>query len=70
MSTSKTAGKILKAARLKKGLTQVEVGEKAGLGKNTYPKIERGVSRPNPESIKELIRVLDIEPSKITQLLG
>lgn len=70
MSTSKTAGQILRAARLKKGLTQVEVGMKAGLGKNTYPKIERGVSRPSPESIKELIRVLDIDSSKIPHLLG
>ena len=70
MSTSKTAGQILRTARLKKGLTQVEVGKKAGLGKNTYPKIERGVSRPSPESIKELIRVLDIESAKIPYLLG
>ena len=70
MSTSKTAGQILRAARLKKGLTQVEAGKKAGLGKNTYPKIERGVSRPSPESIKELIRVLDIESTKIPYLLG
>jgi transcriptional regulator with XRE-family HTH domain len=70
MSTNKTAGQIFKEARLKKGLTQVEVAEKAGLGDNTYPKIERGVSKPSPESIKKLVKVLDIDSSKIPYLLG
>lgn len=70
MSTSKTPGQILKEARLKKGLTQVEVAKKAGMGENTYPKIERGVSKPSPESIKRLMKVLDIDSSKLPYLLG
>lgn len=70
MSANKTAGQILKEARLKKGLTQVEVADKAGMGINTYPKIERGVSKPSPDSIKKLIKVLNIEPSNIPYLLG
>ena len=66
---AKTAGEIFKEARLKKGLTQVEVGKRAGLGQNTYPKIERGISKPDPTSIGKLIKILDIDPSKLPQLL-
>jgi len=69
MIKGKSAAQIFKDARLKKGLTQVEVAKKAGLGDNTYPKIERGISKPSPESIKKLVKVLDIDPSKIQFLL-
>lgn len=69
MSTQKTAGQILREARLKKDLTQVEVADKAGIHPNTYAKIERGENKPSPESIKKLIKVLDIESSKILYLL-
>lgn len=69
MSANKTAGQILKEARLKKDLTQAEVAYKAGIHPNTYAKIERGENMPSPESIKKLIKVLDIESSKILQLL-
>jgi transcriptional regulator with XRE-family HTH domain len=69
MSKAKTPGEILKEARLKKGWTQVDVAKKAGLGDNTYPKIERDISKPSPESIKKLVKVLDIDPSEIPSLL-
>lgn len=70
MSTHKTPGEILKEARLKKGWTQEELAQKAGLGKNTYPKIERDESTPSTESIKKLIRALEIDSSKVPFLLG
>lgn len=70
MSQAKTPGEILKEARLKKGWTQDELAKKAGLGKNTYPKIERGISRPDPLTIKKLLKVLDIKPSDIPHLLS
>lgn len=69
MTTDNTAGAIFKEARHKKGLTQVEVAEKAGIYPNAYAKIERGISKPSPASIKKLIKALDIEPSKILYLL-
>lgn len=69
MSKDKTPGEIFKEARLKKGWTQVEVGKRAGLGQNTYPKIERDVNKPDRESIGKLVKVLDINPSLIEYLL-
>ena len=70
MSKARTPGEILKEARLAKGLTQDELAKKAGLGKNTYPKIERDISRPDSSSIKKLLKVLDIKPSDIPHLLA
>lgn len=70
MSKSKTPAQILKEARNLKGLTQVEVADKAGIHPNTYAKIERGENMPSPDSIKKLLKVLDIEASKIPLLLG
>lgn len=69
MSAQKTAGQILREARLDKDLTQVEVATKAGIHPNTYAKIERGENKPSSESIKKLIKVLGIESSKIPYLL-
>lgn len=69
MSANKTAGQILKEARLKKGLTQVEVADKADIHPNTYAKIERGENKPSSESVGKLIKVLGIESSKIPNLL-
>ncbi len=66
----KTATEILKEARLNKGLTQVEVGKKAGLGKNTYEKIEQGVSKPTAKSALKIMKVLDIDQSKLADLVG
>jgi transcriptional regulator with XRE-family HTH domain len=70
MSAAKTPGEIFKEARLKKGLTQIQVAEKAGMNSNNYAKIERGVTKPAPKSIKRLVSALDIDPSFIPNLLG
>lgn len=65
MGKAKTLGEIFKQARLKKGLTQVEVGKKAGLGQNTYPKIERGVEKPEFRNIKKIANVLGVDISTL-----
>ena len=64
-----TAAKIFSEARKKKGLTQAEVAKKAGMHANTYAKIERGINKPSPESIKALVKVLGIDSSKVLSLL-
>ena len=66
---SEKAAKILKEARLKQGLTQVEVAERAGMHSNSYAKIERGESRPETESLGKLVKALKIDPSRIPELL-
>lgn len=65
-----TPGDILKEARLKKGWTQEEVAKNAGLGKNTYPKLERNESVPSAELAIKLMRALGTDQSKLAALLG
>jgi transcriptional regulator with XRE-family HTH domain len=69
MSKAKTPGEILKEARLKKGWTQDELAKKAGLGKNTYPKIERDISVPQPDTAISLIKALGLPMSVLPQIV-
>ncbi|HUD06945.1 MAG TPA: helix-turn-helix transcriptional regulator [Candidatus Saccharimonadales bacterium] len=64
------ASKIFREARRNAGLTQAELAKKAGLSTSGYTKIEQGISRPEPESIKKLVKALDIHQSKVIDLLG
>lgn len=60
MTANTTAGQLLKAARIKKGLTQFDVAKKSGIHPNTYAKIERDVQKAKFPTIKELAKVLDL----------
>ncbi len=61
MKSNLTAGQLFKEARLKKGLTQLQVATKSDIHPNTYAKIERGEQDPSFSTIKKLARVLDLE---------
>lgn len=67
MSKSKTLGQILKDARHKKKLTQVQVAEKAGLHWNTIAKIEREEQDAQFPTALAIAEVLDISASEITK---
>ena len=55
---TKKVAKIFKEARLKQGLTQIEIAEKAGLNPNSYAKIECAESEPSTESLTKLVKAL------------
>jgi DNA-binding XRE family transcriptional regulator len=65
MSTNKSAAQLFKDARLKKGLTRVELANKAGVYTNTYYKIERGEQKPSYPNIKKLAKALDLDIKEI-----
>lgn len=65
MSKAKTIGAIFKEARLKKGLTQVEVAEKAGIHWNTIAKVEREEQKPEFATIKSIAKVLGVDISTL-----
>lgn len=65
MAKAKTIGTIFKEARLKKGLTQVEVAQKANIHWNTVAKIEREEQKPEFVTIKKIARVLQIDISSL-----
>lgn len=59
--SKQTAGNIFKEARLKIGLTQHELAEKAGIHPNTYAKIERNEQEPAFDTVKKLANVLKLK---------
>lgn len=59
--SNNTTGKVLKEARLKKGLTQGELAEKSGIHPNTYARIERDEQEPGFETVKKLAKALGLK---------
>ena len=59
--SNKSAAKLVKDARISKGLTQTELAEKTGVHSNTIAKIEQGIQQPSYPTIKKLSKVLDID---------
>ena len=58
--SNKSAAKLVKDARISKGLTQTELAEKTSVHSNTIAKIEQGIQQPSYPTIKKLSKVLDI----------
>jgi len=53
-------GKIIKEARLKKDLTQAELGKKLGKSNNVITNWEKGTNSPDVDNIEILCAILDI----------
>lgn len=50
----------LKELRLKKGLTQTELGEKVGVTKQTIINYEKGITEPSFENLIKLADLLEV----------
>lgn len=61
----KKVGKQLKVIRKKKGLTQLEVGRRAGLEESAVQRIEAGRINSTLKSLLKIVNVLDIEFSTL-----
>ena len=57
----------LKELRLKKGLTQTELGEKVGVKQNTFTNWEKGKREP---SFENLIKLADLFEVSLDWLFG
>ena len=60
MKTSNVFPQRLKELRLKKGLTQTELGEKVGVKQSTFTNWENGKREPNFETIIKLADLLEV----------
>jgi transcriptional regulator with XRE-family HTH domain len=59
-------GAAVRALREEKGLSQVQLGERSGLGQNGISRIETGdVKRPQEETVIKLSQGLGITPNEI-----
>jgi transcriptional regulator with XRE-family HTH domain len=63
-SVQDIASKIRKI-RLKKGLKQVDVAEKAGLNGNYYARVERGEAIPTVITLKKILSALKVKSSEV-----
>lgn len=60
-----TFGERLREARLAKGLTQSELGEKIGVAKSTLAGYEKGSREPDLQKIRLLLETLDIDANEL-----
>lgn len=63
--TLDTIGNELKAVRLQKNLTQLDVAKKAGINGNYYAKVERGEASLSVITLLKLVKALNIKSSDI-----
>lgn len=63
--TINTIGQRLRAVRLKKGLTQDGVAEKAGISTNYYARIERGDTGISMDIFEKVVKALGVRSSAI-----
>ncbi|MFQ7401671.1 MAG: helix-turn-helix domain-containing protein, partial [Neglectibacter sp.] len=56
-----TTGERLRAARISKGMTQKEVGEKCGIAEPTIRRYELGKLNPKLETLQRIAAVLHVD---------
>jgi len=67
-ATSSAFGEALRSLRLSAGLTQRALAERSGVARRTIQDLERGVGRPQRQSVSRLISVLRPPPETAAQL--
>ncbi len=65
MGSQKQAGEKIRLARMKLGLTQVEVAKRAGVSITHYAGIERGEENPTYEVLEDIAKVLKVSAKDI-----
>ena len=55
----------LKKARLRKGLSQVQLAEQLGVAKSTYSMYESGNREPNVQTIKKIADILSVTTDEL-----
>lgn len=60
-------GHRLKDLRIQRALTQEELAEKAGIGKNTVNRMERNLTEPHMSTVRKLAGALDVDPAELVK---
>lgn len=58
-------GDKLKELRIRRAMTQDELAEAAGIGKNTVNRIERNHTEPRPPTLRKLADALRVDPAEL-----
>lgn len=59
----------LRKERLKKGYSQQDLADKAGVAMFTISNYERGFTKPRIDKLKKICLALDVEITKVTKYL-
>jgi transcriptional regulator with XRE-family HTH domain len=62
-------GKVLRALRVERGLSQEALALEAGVQRNYVSLIERGVNQPTITTIFKLATALEMKPSQVVELV-
>ena len=62
-------GKVLRALRVERGLSQEALALEAGVQRNYISLIERGVNQPTITTIFKLAAALEMKPSQVVELV-
>ncbi len=65
MLTVVKIGDNLKRWRIRRALTQAQLAERAGLGPNTVPRIERDEEEPHMTTVRKLADTLEVDPAEL-----
>ncbi len=60
-------GDRLKDLRVERALTQQELADAAGIGKNTVNRIERNETEPHMSTLRKLASALDVKPADLVK---
>jgi transcriptional regulator with XRE-family HTH domain len=60
-------GDKLKDLRTQRALTQQELADKAGIGKNTVNRIERNDTEPHMSTLRKIAKALDVDPATLVK---
>ena len=57
----------LRAARLRKGLTQQQMADRLNIHRTTYTKYETTDVEPSLATFREIVRILDVDPMELLE---
>ncbi len=65
METVVFIGEKLKDVRIRRAMSQDDLADKAGIGKNTVNRLERNRTENRPSTLRKLARALDVDPGEL-----
>ena len=58
-------GKRIRKYREARGISQIQLAEKLGIGNSRVSNWEQGINRPDADILAEMCRVLEVSPSEL-----
>jgi transcriptional regulator with XRE-family HTH domain len=60
-------GEKLRQLRIERAMTQEELAQVAGIGKNTVNRLETNTTEPRPPTLRKLAQALEVDPAELVR---